>query len=44
MPIKKIKEKLFNGLDLTKKESSNIFNMIMNGKVSEIETSAILIA
>ena len=44
MKINNIKKKLFNNLDLTTKESSYIFNLIMDGNVSEIETTAILIA
>ena len=44
MKINNIKKKLFNNLDLTTKESSYIFNLIMGGNVSEIETTAILIA
>ncbi len=44
MTIKEIKNKLFNCADLSIEESSYIFNMIMNGEVSEIDTSAVLIA
>ena len=44
MIINNIKNKLFNGLDLSTEEASQIFNMIMNGEVSEIDTTAILIA
>ena len=44
MTINEIKKKLFNGLDLSIEETSNVFNKIMNGEVSEIDTSAILIA
>ena len=44
MTINEIKKKLFNGLDLNIEETSNIFNKIMNGELSEIDTSAILIA
>ena len=44
MTINEIKKKLFNELDLSIEETSNIFNKIMNGEVSEIDTSAILIA
>jgi len=44
MLIKNIKNKLFNGFDLTVNESSQIFDKIMSGKVSEIDTTAILIA
>ena len=39
-----IKNKLFNRNDLTESESSLIFNLIMNGEISEIETTSILIA
>ena len=36
--------KLFNSLDLTIDESLYIFNMIMGGEISEIDTTAILVA
>ena len=39
-----IKNKLFNKEDLSEAETSLIFNLIMNGEISEIETSSILIA
>ena len=44
MTINDIKKKLFNSLDLNVEESSYIFNKIMSGEISEIDTSAILIA
>ena len=44
MKIIEIKEKLFKGYDLTVVESSFIFNLIMNGELSEIDTTSILIA
>ena len=40
----KIKNKLFSGLDLTVEETALTFNNIMSGKVSDIDTTAILIA
>ena len=44
MLIKDIKNKLFNGHNLTVKETEQTFNNIMNGKVSDIDITAILIA
>jgi len=44
MNINEIKNKLFNKKDLTTKETSDIFNLIMNGEVSEINIASILIA
>ena len=44
MLIKDIKNKLFSGLNLTVEETALTFNSIMSGKVSEIDTTAILIA
>ena len=44
MKVKDIKNKLFNSLDLTIDESLYIFNMIMGGEISEIDTTAILVA
>ena len=44
MLIKDIKNKLFSGLDLTVEETALTFNYIMSGKVSDIDTTAILIA
>ena len=44
MEINKIKDKLFNQIDLTVDESSFVFNEIMSGKLNEIDTSIILIA
>ena len=44
MLIKGIKNKLFSGLNLTVEETALTFNSIMSGKVSEIDTTAILIA
>ena len=43
MEINIIKNKLFNGLNLTIEESSKIFELIMSGQTSEIDTTAILI-
>ena len=44
MLIKTIKNKLFNKIDLTNEETFQLFQMIMNGEISEIDTTAILIA
>ena len=44
MKVKDIKNKLFNSLDLTIDESLYIFNMIMGEEISEIDTTAILVA
>lgn len=44
MNLKTIKEKLFNRQNISTKESILIFDLIMNGKLSEIEMTAILIA
>ena len=44
MLIKDIKNKLFNSLNLTVEETEQTFNNIMNGKVSDIDITAILIA
>ena len=44
MLIKDIKNKLFNGINLTVKETELTFNKIMSGKVSDIDIAAILIA
>jgi len=44
MIIDEIKSKLFNKQDLTTNETSEIFNLIMSGKVSEIDIASILIA
>ena len=44
MIIKKIKEKLFNSQSLSLDETVFIFDLIMKGKISKIDISAILIA
>ncbi len=44
MNFKLLKEKIFNFQNLTVDETSLVFNLIMTGKISEIEISAILIA
>jgi len=44
MNFELIKEKIFNSKDLSVKETIFIFDLIMNGKLSEIEISGILIA
>ena len=44
MEINTIKNKLFAQQDLTINESVDLFELIMNGKLSEIDISAILIA
>ena len=44
MKIEYIKEKIFKRQDLLVSESSFIFNLIMEGKLNEIDLSAILIA
>ena len=43
MKIKQIKEKLFELKDLSLEETTFIFDLIMTGKISEIDTAAILI-
>ena len=43
MEIKQIKEKIFNSQDLSIDETIFIFDLIMTGKLSEIDISAILI-
>ena len=43
MDIEKIKDKIFQSINLSVEETIYIFDLIMNGKISEIETSAILI-
>ncbi len=40
----KIKNKLYEKLNLSEEETSMIFNLIMDGKLSEIETASILIS
>ncbi len=40
----KIKNKLYDKLNLSEEETSMIFNLIMDGKMSEIETATILIS
>ena len=44
MKISGIKNKLFNGFDINSKESSFLFNAIMNGKLSEIDIISILVS
>ena len=44
MEINNLKNKLFLQKDLTVDESVDLFELIMNGKLSEIDMSAILIA
>ena len=44
MNFKILKEKIFNLKNLTVEETGFIFDLIMTGKISEIEMSAILIA
>ena len=44
MNISKIKDKLLNKQDLTTEETSEIFNLIMSGDVSEVDIATILIA
>ena len=41
--IKNIKEKIFNHIDLSIQETVYIFDLIMNGKLSEIDITAIII-
>jgi len=44
MNLEEIKIKVFNSVNLSVEESLYIFNLIMNGRISEIDVSAILIA
>ena len=44
MNLRIIKEKLFNANNITTEESTLIFDLIMSGKLSEVEITAILIA
>ena len=44
MNISKIKDKLLNKQDLTTEETSEVFNLIMSGDVSEVDIATILIA
>ncbi len=44
MEINNIKNKLFSQSNLTAEESFSLFSAIMNGKLNEIDTSAILIS
>ena len=44
MVINKIKEKIFESIDLSLEESVFLFELIMAGKLSDIDISAILIA
>ena len=43
MEIKQIKEKIFELKDLSLEETTFIFDLIMTGKMSEVNTAAILI-
>ena len=44
MNLSEIKKKLFNQNDLSLQETTFLFNLIMNGKIDEIDLSSILIA
>ena len=44
MNLKNIKEKIFNSQNISTEEAVFIFNLIMSGKISEIEMTGILIA
>ncbi len=44
MKLNEIKNKLFEQKNLSIEETSYIFNLIMNGEISEIDTTSILIA
>ena len=44
MNLDEIKKKLFNKIDLSTQETSYIFDLIMSGEISEIDTASILIA
>ena len=44
MNLNEIKNKLYNRIDLSTQESSFIFDLIMRGEISEIETTSILVA
>ena len=44
MILDEIKNKLYNKIDLSTQETSYIFNLIMSGEISEINTASILIA
>ena len=44
MKLNKIKNKLFEQLNLSTEETSFIFNLIMNGEISEIDTASILVS
>ena len=43
MNLDEIKNKLYNKTDLSTQETSYIFNLIMSGEISEIDTASILI-
>ena len=43
MNLNLIKEKIFNSKNISSEESTFIFNLIMNGEISEIEAAGILI-
>ena len=43
MNLKSIKEKIFNSKNISSHETTFIFDLIMNGKISEVETAGILI-
>jgi len=44
MNLKEIKEKIFNSINISTEETIFIFELIMSGKISEIEIAGILIA
>ena len=44
MKLNKIKNKLFEQLNLSTEETAFIFNLIMNGEISEIDTASILVS
>ena len=44
MNLSEIKKKLFEKKDLTFVETSFVFNLIMNGKVQDVDIASILIA
>ena len=44
MNLSEIKNKLFDKIDLSKDEASYIFNLIMSGNLTEIDTTTILVA
>ena len=44
MELNKIKNKLFNQIDLSADQTAFVFNLIMDGKMTEVDTTSILIA